>query len=158
MARFQRETVINRPVEEVFDFVTDARNEPRYNPRILNVEKPTPGPIGPSTHFVLVSKAMGRRMAVEYEITAYERPRRMTSRTIQGLPLMDVESAETFEAVGGGTRMRWVWEVKPRGAAGRLMTPILARMLGRRLERAFTNIKRVLEGEAASATRMDDRV
>ncbi|MDP8946816.1 MAG: SRPBCC family protein, partial [Actinomycetota bacterium] len=89
--RFQRETVIERPVEEVFDFATDARNEPRYNPRIPNVEKPTAGPMGRCKHFVLVSKAMGRPMAVEYEITAYERPRRMTSRAIGGLPLMDVE-------------------------------------------------------------------
>jgi hypothetical protein len=71
--RFQRETVIERPVEEVFDFVTDARNEPRYNPRILNVEKKTTGPISRGTRFVLVSKAMGRPLAVEYEITAYER-------------------------------------------------------------------------------------
>jgi|SRR5215211_1671297 len=157
MPRFQRETVINRPVEEMFDFVTDARNEPRYNPRILNVEKTTPGPIGRGTHFVLVSKAMGRPMAVEYEITAYERPWRMTSHTIRGLPLMDVESTETFEPVGGGTRMRWVWEVKPRGAAGRLMKPVLARILGRRLDTAFANIKRVLE-EEASAARRDDRV
>jgi hypothetical protein len=39
--RFQQATTIERPVEEVFDFVTDARNEPRYNPRILNVEKKT---------------------------------------------------------------------------------------------------------------------
>ena len=101
---------------------------------------------------------MGRPTAVEYEITAYERPQRMTSRTIQGLPLMEVESAEIFEPVNGGTRMRWSWEVKPRGAAGRLMTPVLARMLERRLESAFANIKRVLEGEAASAARMDDRV
>ena len=149
MPRIQREIMINQPVEEVFDFVTDARNEPRYNPRILSAGKIPSGPIGQGTHFVLVSKAMGRRMAVEYEITAYERPRRMTSRTIRGLPLIDVESAETFEPVGDGTRMRWLWEVKPRGAAGRLMTPVFARMLGRRLERAFANIKRVLEGEAS---------
>jgi hypothetical protein len=39
-----------------------------------------------------------------------------------------------------------VWEVKPRGAAGRLMTPVFTSMLGRRLERAFANIKKVLEG------------
>jgi hypothetical protein len=157
MPRFQREIVINRPAEEVFDFVTDARNEPRYNPRIVNVEKRTPGPVGRGTHFVLVSNAMGQRTAVEYEITVYERPRRMTSRTIRGLPLMDVESTETFIPVRGGTRMRWVWEVKGRGAAGRLITPVLARMLGSRLEKAFANIKRVLEVEA-SATRMDDPV
>jgi carbon monoxide dehydrogenase subunit G len=140
--RFQREIMINRPVEEVFDFVTDARNEPRYNPRIS----------------VLRSKAMGRPTAVEYEITTCERPQRMTSRTIRGLPLMDVESVEFFEPVNGGTRMRWSWEVKPRGTAGRLMTPVLARILEQRLERAFANIKRILEGEAASAARMDDRV
>lgn len=51
--------------------------------------------------------------------------------------------------------MRWLWEVKPRGTASRLMTPEFARMLGRRLERAFANIKRVLEVEAFAA-RMDD--
>jgi len=100
---------------------------------------------------------VGRPTAVEYEITAYERPKRMTSRTIRGLPLMDVESAETFEAVGSGTRMRWSWEVKPRGAVGRLMTPVFAHMLGWRLDMAFASIKRVLEGEAFAA-RMDDRV
>ncbi len=38
-------------------------------------------------------------------------------------------------------------EVKPQGAADRLMAPVLARVLGRRLEGAFANIKRVLEGE-----------
>src|SRR5215211_9538961 len=151
MPRFQRETVINRPVEEMFDFVTDARNEPRYNPRILSAQKTTPGPIGRGTHFVLMSKAMGRPMAVEYEITAYERPQRMTSRTIQGLPLMNVESTETFEPANGGTRMRWVWEVNPRGTAGKLTTPVLARMLGRRLDKAFANIKRVLEGDVSAA-------
>jgi ligand-binding SRPBCC domain-containing protein len=158
MPRFQRDIVINRPVEEVFDFVTDARNEPRYNPAILSAEKMTSGPIGRGTHFVLRSKAIGLPTAVEYEITAYERPQRMTSRTIQGLPLMDVESAEFFEPVNGGTCMRWLWEVKPRGAAGRLMTPVLARMLEQRLEKAFASIKIVLEGEAASTARMNDRV
>ncbi len=78
--------MINRPVEEVFDFVTDARNEPRYNPCILNVEKTTSGPIGCGTHSVLVSKAVGRPTAVEFEITAYERPQRMTSHTIKSYP------------------------------------------------------------------------
>jgi len=30
MVRIQGEIVINRPVDEVFDFVADERNEPRY--------------------------------------------------------------------------------------------------------------------------------
>ena len=98
MPRLQREIVIEHLVEDVFDFVTDAGNEPRYNSRILSVEKTTSGPKGCGTHFILVSKATVRRMAVDYEIIAYERPRKTTSRTIRGLPLMDVESAESCEA------------------------------------------------------------
>jgi uncharacterized protein YndB with AHSA1/START domain len=152
--RFQHETTIGRPVEEVFDFVSDARNEPRYNPRILSVRKTTPGPMGTGTRFVLMSKAMGRPMAVEYEITAYERPQRMVSHTIRGLPLVDVESAETFEPLVDGTRMRWDWEIRPRGAIGELMTPVLVRALASRLEETFANIKRVLESWA-SAARID---
>jgi carbon monoxide dehydrogenase subunit G len=31
---------IARPVEEVFDFVADERNEPRYNKQMLSFEKP----------------------------------------------------------------------------------------------------------------------
>ena len=94
---------------------------------------------------------MGRPLAVEYEITAYVRPQRMISRTIGGLPLINVESTETFEPANGGTRMRWVWEVKPHGTAGKLTTPVLTRMLRRRLDGAFANIKGLWEEDVPAA-------
>jgi hypothetical protein len=56
--------MINRSVEEVFDFVTDARNELRYNPAILSAEKTTSGPMGRGTHFLLVGRTMGRSTTV----------------------------------------------------------------------------------------------
>jgi hypothetical protein len=46
MVRIEGQIVINRPVEEVFDFVADERNEPRYNPRMRRAEKISEGPIG----------------------------------------------------------------------------------------------------------------
>ena len=46
MARVDGEIVILRPVEEVFDFVADERNEPRYNPRMVRSELISEGPIG----------------------------------------------------------------------------------------------------------------
>ena len=39
MPRVEREMVINRPVEEVFDFMADGRNEPHYNPHMLRAEQ-----------------------------------------------------------------------------------------------------------------------
>ena len=46
MPRVEREMVINRPVEEVFDFMADGRNEPHYNPHMLRAEQTSAGPIG----------------------------------------------------------------------------------------------------------------
>ena len=79
MVRIEGEIAINRPVDEVFDFVADERNEPRYNPRILRVEKRTPGPIGLGTQFRAESASMGRTVGIAIEYTAYQRPRRLGS-------------------------------------------------------------------------------
>src|SRR5207248_1671354 len=73
-------------------------------------------------------------------------PRRLASRLSTPLPVMDVQSTETFDPVPGGTRMRWLWEVEPRGVF-RPMPALLARMLGRRLDTVLANIKRLLEAQ-----------
>ena len=44
MARAECEILINRPVEEVFDFVVDERNEPHYDPRMRDAEQTSRGP------------------------------------------------------------------------------------------------------------------
>jgi Polyketide cyclase / dehydrase and lipid transport len=62
MARVEGEIIINRPVEEVFDFVADERNEPRYKPRMLRAEQISEGPIGVGTRFHTELKTMGRSM------------------------------------------------------------------------------------------------
>jgi hypothetical protein len=35
VAHIEGEIIMQRPVEEVFDFVADERNEPRYNRRMV---------------------------------------------------------------------------------------------------------------------------
>jgi len=34
---------ISAPADEVFDFVVDVRNEPRWNPQLLHVQMNRPG-------------------------------------------------------------------------------------------------------------------
>ena len=140
--RVEGEIVISRPVDEVFDFVADERNEPRYNPRMLHAELTSPGPVGLGTRFRAEMRSMGRTLRMTIECTGYERPRRLASRT--RLSNMDIEGNLSFEPVAGGTRMRWLWELKPRGAL-RLMSPLIARMGRRQEQTIWTNLKRVLE-------------
>jgi hypothetical protein len=43
MVHIEGEIVIDRPVEEVFDFVADERNELRFNPQMRRAEKISDG-------------------------------------------------------------------------------------------------------------------
>jgi uncharacterized protein YndB with AHSA1/START domain len=142
MTRIEGELVIHRPVHEVFDFVAEERNEPRYNPRIRRAEKLSRGPIGPGTRFRAEAVTLGRTTGMTIEYTAYERPRRLASSI--HMPAADIAGTLRFDPVAYGTRMGWSWEVRPCGLY-RLLTPVIARV-GRRQEREnWGGLKRFLE-------------
>jgi hypothetical protein len=144
MARVDGDIIIRRPVESVFDFVADERNEPRYNPRMLTAQPLSDAPIGLGTRFRAELKTMRRTMPMTIEFIGFDRPRRLASATHSSM--MTTVGALTFEPAPEGTRMRWSWDVQPRGLL-RLMLPIVA-LIGRRQERTiWGNLKRLLESE-----------
>ena len=144
------EIEIHRPVDEVFDFVADERNEPRYNPRLRRVQKITPGPVALGTVFRAETTTMGRTVAMTIEITAYERPNLLASHT--HLTTMDIQGTLTFESIPAGTQMGWLWHLEPHGALS-LMTPFLTR-IGRRQEKVvWDNLKKLLEAQQGVAPR-----
>jgi len=148
MAHIEGEITIGRPVDEVFDFVADERNEPRYNPRMIRANKTSPGPVGAGARFRAQSKARGRPVEMTIETTAYDRPRRLASST--SLPMMNVHGALTFDPVRDGTLMRWAWDLEPRGLL-KLMTPLIV-VQGRRQEKqVWTGLKHLMESGPAPA-------
>ena len=144
MPQIEREIIITRPVEEVFDFLADGRNEPHYNPHMLRAEQTPAGPVGPGTQFRTKVTTNGRSMEMLYEITAYERPQRLAGRTLKG-PIA-VQSTETFDPVPAGTHFRWLMELEPRGLF-KLLSPLVARRMGRNLDTLLANLKRLLEAQ-----------
>lgn len=148
MARVQGQILIQRPVEEVFDFVADERNEPRYNPQMRRAEQTSAGPIGVGTTFQAESTSQGRPVLMTIAFTEYQRPLRLASAT--HLSNMDIQGTLTFDPVPEGTQMRWFWKLEPRGAL-KLLTPLVA-ALGRRQERTiWTGLKRYLEARPTPA-------
>lgn len=68
MAEIEGEILIGRPVEDVFDFVADQRNEPQYNPRMVRAAKITDGPVGKGTVFRSATKSLGRTAEMSIEL------------------------------------------------------------------------------------------
>jgi uncharacterized protein YndB with AHSA1/START domain len=147
MARIEGEIVIGRPVEEVFDFVADERNEPRYNPRMLRAEKITPGPIGTGTRFRAEMRGRRRPVEMTVEFTEYERPRRLALTA--HLSAMEIRGGLTFEPVPEGTRMRWQWSLEPHGLL-RVLSPLIVRMGRRQEQTIWSNLKELLEAGDSS--------
>lgn len=142
MAQIEGEIIIERRVEEVFDFLADERNEPRFNPKMTEVAKLTEGEIGLGTRFRAVVLTGGKPTSMVIEFTAFERPKRLSSRT--EMAGMVINGELTFEAVGEATRMSWFWDMEPSGFL-RLLKPFIT-IIGRRQEREiWTSLKRTLE-------------
>ena len=95
--RVEGDIVIERPIEEVFDFVADERNEPRYNPQMTRADKVSPGPIGLGSKFNSVMNGVGGRAEMTIEFTEFERPRRIAETT--HLSSMDIKGELLFEPV-----------------------------------------------------------
>jgi uncharacterized protein YndB with AHSA1/START domain len=144
MVEVQGEIVISRPPEEVFDFVADEENEPRYNPQMRFAKKVTEGPIGVGTSFRAEMTGRGRVVPMTIQFTDYDRPHRIAERV--QMKAMDLTGGLTFEPVDGGTRMRWSWNLDPHGVL-RFMGPLVARMGRRQEKRIWTGLKHLLEGQ-----------
>ena len=142
MVTISGETIIGRPVAEVFDFVADERNEPKFNHRISSVKLLTDGALGKGTRFAATSRTRGREVDMMIEFTTYDRPRLLASTTT--MSTSEIHGTLSFDAHPAGTRMRWSWDIHVNGA-GRLFGPVIAR-IGRRQEQAiWASLKHYME-------------
>ncbi|HLI14644.1 MAG TPA: alpha/beta fold hydrolase [Acidimicrobiales bacterium] len=146
MAHVCGEVVIERDRVEVFDFVADVRNEPRFNPRMTSCSLETDEPIGEGSRFRATLRLLGRRVPLMVELTAYRRPHRLASRSFA--PGMRADGELRFERDGRRTRLSWSWEVRPSGSL-RLLDPLVARLGDRQERRTWGSLKSLLEGRGS---------
>jgi ligand-binding SRPBCC domain-containing protein len=135
---------INRPPEEVFDYVANRENLPEWSAPIQEVRKETQSSlVEEGARFTSVATLLGRRFETPFEVSVHDPPRRHTDRSMGG-PFPQ-EYTHIFEKVeGGGTRLTEVTDGEP-GGFFRLAGPLLE-MAGRRQFRAdLETLKDLLE-------------
>ena len=145
MATLDMSIVINRPLEEVFAFVSNPENNPKWVSMSDSVRLTSAGPIGVGTTFRSVVTILGRRIEGEVAFTEYEPNHSYAQKTTSG-PI-PVESQVTFERVDGGTRVTNHQVAEP-GGFFKLAEPVLVRMIKRQFEADFANLKDLMEAHA----------
>jgi hypothetical protein len=71
---FSGSAVIERPISEVFAFLADGTNDPKFSPRVLEMRKATEGPVGVGTVFESKVKDAGMTTSRNFELTTFEEP------------------------------------------------------------------------------------
>jgi uncharacterized membrane protein len=136
------EVTIDRPVDQVFAYITDGKNNGAWRPSVVSITQETSG--DPRVGTIYRQKMQGpggRAVPGDYEIVALEPNRRMQFKVIAG-PVRP-EGRYDFESAPDGTRVRFHLSCKPTGFA-MLLTPMVAKQLPIEVG-CLANLKKVLE-------------
>jgi uncharacterized protein YndB with AHSA1/START domain len=117
MATFENTVMIGRPIEEVFAFLADFENIPRWNYAIVETRKVSKGPVGVGTIYRQV-RSVPSRSEERFEVTAYDPPRQLEIQAQLG-PFPS-RLSYALDAVPEGTRVTNSVELQLRGP-GRLL-------------------------------------
>lgn len=138
--RFALSLEIARPVEEVFDFLADVPNLPRWQESSISARAEGPMAVGTKVHEL--RRFLGRRLETELEVTEFERPRLLTLATIAGPVPFTVR--HELSPTDRGTRLDFVGEGEP-GGFFRLAEPLVERRARSEFTRDFARLKKLLE-------------
>jgi uncharacterized membrane protein len=138
---FDFEVRIDRPVAEVFAYLTDVRNVPQWQESAVSADW-----IDEGRRFREERHFMGRTAELELEVTALEPERRFDVRAVKAPVKFEIR--HSLEGLDGGTLIRVHGEAKLSGAL-RFAAGMVQKQAEGQFRRDFERMKSLLEENAA---------
>jgi carbon monoxide dehydrogenase subunit G len=143
MLKFSADLKVNRPVDQVFAWLTNPDNQSKFDKSSLKMEALTPGPWRTGTQFRELRDLGGRKTEVLSEIAELELNRRFVIRSKTGPGWLGTWN---FEPEGAGTRLRWTGQLTMQGFA-RLFEPLIGRQMDAQISSQFAQLPQLIEAE-----------
>jgi uncharacterized membrane protein len=142
MAHAENQTTINRSPEDVYAFLADGLNNPRWRAGIQNIalKSGTPGSLG-AVYAQTLTGPGGRPIAGDYEITTADPGQRLGFQVVAGPARPSGEYL--LSAMPGGTNVRFTLDLQPKGLM-KLAAPMIARTMQTEVAQ-LASLKTVLE-------------
>jgi uncharacterized protein YndB with AHSA1/START domain len=145
---FEASVRIERPIEEVFAFVADPTQFPRWNSAVQTVRLTSGEPGGLGSKYSMQRVLPAGRVENELEVFSREHPAEFSIRTTSG-PTPFVYRYR-FARDGAGTVVHLDASVELPGVAA-VLGPLAARGVRRGVDANFAALKRTLEPRAGDA-------
>jgi uncharacterized protein YndB with AHSA1/START domain len=142
---FTNTVVIRRPPEDVFRFLAELENIPKWNYVIIETHKTSEGPVGVGTTYRQV-RSLPSRSEEAFEVTEFEPERRLAIRG--GLGPLHGTMSYTLEPIDGGTRLTNAADLEGRGVL-RIAAPLATGRIREAVAANLGVLKELLEARAA---------
>lgn len=145
MARFEYTVQIARPPGEVFAFVTEPVNYPRWQPSLVEVHPHGTGPLRIGREVTEVRRFLGRVMETTWICTEHRPSLRSVIESEEG----PVPFRGTWELEPAGGATRFTWRLEAGGLAARAAGSLVAHATRRELAANTLRLKELLEQKRA---------
>ena len=139
---FETSVRIERPIEAVFDYVSEPVNFPRWNSAVQSVQETSAGAEGVGATYRMERELPDGRAENDLEVVEVNRPSLFVIRTTSGHTPFQYRYVLADEE--GGTLLQLAAEVELGGLAGAL-GPLASRVVKRGVDSNFADLKRILE-------------
>ncbi len=142
MITVEKSIQINKPVSDVFAFVTNGANTTKWQIGVEAVEQGEGSPNMVGSRFTEVRKFMGQEMKTILELTTFKENAKWGARVVKGP--VPYEITTTFEVVNGGTKMTTRIDGEPSGFF-KVAQGMVSGQLEKNLEESGQKLKELLE-------------
>lgn len=143
MINIEKSIHINKPVAEVFAFMSEFANDAKWQSDLVRSEKTSGGPTAVGTTGLYVQKLMGKEVKNEVVVTEFDPPKRFGMKTTSGP--VQFEAIASLEDMGGGTHVTMNAKGEP-GGFFKVAEGLLQKELEKTFEKDLAKLKQILEG------------
>ena len=142
MIKIEKSVLINKPQQEVFDFVTNLSNDSKWQSSIESVERVSDGPIGVGSTWRYVGKFLGRKNETEIQMTSYDPPRQSSVKAVSGpIPF---ENTHKFQKQDGGTLLTFTGQAE-FGGFFKMAEGLVGKQMEKQMDADGAALKKLLE-------------
>ena len=148
MTRIEQTVTIDRPLQEVWDYLMDSRHDAEWITNVLEVGRGGDVPPAPGVEIEETLKFVGVRVPVVLTVTEYDPP---TSAAVDVRGPVAGRGSYRLAPDGSGTRFTMTMETDAHGFF-KLAEPVFARMARRDMATSCAHLKDLLEARNDSRT------
>ena len=147
MATIETSVRISKPVEKVFEFITNLDNQKKLSSYITGIE--VSGPLKVGTKYKIETTSFGHKVVTTNEVVSLEPGKRFGVKTLAAPPASDVTNTYILDKDGDGTKLTLQMDavLTPAGMPNMPgMEDMMKKQMVSGLETTLQTMKKLIEG------------